>query len=94
MAAEITKALRASDVVIVFLSRKAINKAGYLQKEIKNALDIADEQPEDAIFLIPLKLEECEVPERLSRWQWVNFFEEGGYERLMRTLQKRAETIS
>jgi hypothetical protein len=60
-------------------------------KEITIALDVADEQPEDTIFLIPVRLEECSVPDRLSRWQWVNLFEARGYERLRRALQVRAE---
>jgi formylglycine-generating enzyme required for sulfatase activity len=90
---EILRAVRAADVVIVCLSRASITKAGYVQKEIKFALDVADEQPEGAIFLIPLRLEACEVPERLSRWQWVNLFDDSGYERLMRSLRVRAETL-
>jgi formylglycine-generating enzyme required for sulfatase activity len=85
---EISKAVRASGVVIVCLSRRAVNKAGYIQKEIKFALDIADEQPEGKIFLIPVKLEECVIPERLSRWQWVNLFEKSGYVKLMHALHK------
>lgn len=84
---EISRAVRTSDVIIVCLSPKAINKSGYVQKEIKYALDIADEQPEDKIFLIPLKLEECDVPERLHRWQWAELFKENGYERLMRAIR-------
>ena len=88
---EIPKAVRSSDAVIICLSRKAITKAGYVQKEIKYALDVADKQPEGAIFLIPLRLEECEVPKRLRRWQWVNLFQEKGYERLLRALRERAE---
>ena len=91
---EIPKAVKTSDVVIVCLSHKAINKSGYVQKEIKFALDKAEEQPEDTIFLIPLKLEECDVPERLQRWHWVNLFEEKGYERLMSSLRFRAGTIT
>lgn len=91
---EIPKAVRQSDVVIVCLSRGSINKAGYVQKEIKFALDVADEQPQGTIFLIPLKLEECEVPERLSRWQWVNLFSPDGYERLVRALQVRAASLA
>jgi hypothetical protein len=56
-------------------------------------LDVADEQPEGAIFLIPLRLEECQVPDRLSQWQWVNYFDERGYERLLQALRKRAEDV-
>ena len=75
---EISRAVRKANIVIVCLSRNSITKAGYVQKEIKDALDVADEQPEGTIFLIPLKLEECEAPDRLSRLQWVNYFDENG----------------
>jgi hypothetical protein len=90
---EIPSAVQHSDVVIVCLSPTAITKAGYVQKEIKYALDVAEEQPERTIFIIPLKLEACDVPRRLRRWQWVDFFEEHGRERLMRALQARAKQI-
>jgi hypothetical protein len=89
----IPKAVRSSDIVLVCLSTGAITKSGYVQKEIKYALDVADEQPEGTIFLIPLKLEQCEMPERLCRWQWVNFFEDNGYERLMRALRIREKEL-
>lgn len=91
---EITRAVRASDLVIVCLSQKSVTKVGFVQKEIKYALDVAEEQPEGSIFIIPLKLEECDVPERLRRWQWVNLFESDGYERLYLTLQVRADEIN
>lgn len=91
---EIMKAVRNADVVIVCLSQGSINKAGYIQKEIKYALDVADEQPEGTIFLIPLKLEECAIPERLRRWQWVNYYEDKGYKRLLDALRVRASTLA
>jgi formylglycine-generating enzyme required for sulfatase activity len=90
---EIPKAVRASDVVIVCLSRGSVTKEGFVQKEIRFALDVADEKPEGAIFLIPARLEECDVPERLRRWHWVNLYEAKGYERLMRALRARAEAL-
>ena len=90
---EIQQAVRTSDVVVVCLSHNSINKTGYVQKEIKFALDIADEQPEGAIYLIPVKLEQCDVPRRLQRWQWVDLFEKKGYDRLMSALLIRARTL-
>jgi hypothetical protein len=90
---EITSAVKRSDVVIVCLSSSSISKTGFVQNEIKYALDAADAQPEGTIFLIPLRLEECEIPDQLSRWQWVNYFEETGYPRLMMALSKRAESL-
>lgn len=90
---EITRAIRGSDAVIVALSEASINKRGYVQKEIQMALDVADEQPEGAIFLIPVRFERCVVPDRLSRWQWVNLYEPGGSVQLMRALATRAATL-
>jgi outer membrane protein assembly factor BamD (BamD/ComL family) len=90
---EIPKAVRESDVVVVCLSNKSITKEGYIQKELKFALDIANEKPEGTIFLIPARLEECEVPARLGSWQWVDLFEPDGYERLMRSLRLRADKL-
>jgi hypothetical protein len=49
---------------------------GYLQREISEVLQVADEHPEDSIFVIPARLEPCDVPERFRRWQWVDLFEE------------------
>lgn len=90
---EIPKAIKESDVVIVCLSEKSVNKEGYVQKEIKFALDVADEKPEGTIFIVPARLEECAVPDRLSTYHWVDLFAEDGYGRLMRALRLRADKI-
>jgi hypothetical protein len=90
---EIPKAVRDSDVVIVCLSRDSVNKKGYVQREIKFALDVADEQPEGTVFIIPLRLEECDVPDRLNRWQWVDLHHERGYERLVKALRERTKSL-
>jgi len=87
---EISKAVRSADVVLVCLSRLSVNKQGFVRKEIKFALDAADEKPEGAVFIIPVRLEDCEVPERLKRWQWVNPFEREGYNKLLRALSLQA----
>jgi hypothetical protein len=91
--AEITAAVKASHVVIVCLSHTAVTKAGFAQKEIKMALDVADHQPEGTIFMIPARLEDCTVPDRLSKWHWVNLYADGGYQKLVDALNKRAKDI-
>lgn len=91
---EITAAVRKSDIAIVCLSRDSINKKGFVQKEIKHALDVADERPEGRIFIIPLKLEECDVPLRLGHLQWVNLFEENGYEKLLASLRTMSGDVA
>jgi hypothetical protein len=51
---------------------------------------VIDEKPEGSIFLIPARLEECSLPDRLSGRQWVDLFQENGFERLLKSLQAYA----
>jgi rod shape-determining protein MreB and related proteins len=90
---EISKAVRESDLVLVCLSKNSVTKRGVVQKEIKFALDVASELPEGIIFVIPIRLEECDLPERLKELHWVNLFEETGFERLTKTLEHRASSL-
>jgi outer membrane protein assembly factor BamD (BamD/ComL family) len=90
---EIPRAVRESDVVVVCLSNKSITQEGYIQKEIKFALDFAEEKPDGTIFIIPARLEDCPVPEKLSRWHWVDLFEENGYVKLLSSLKLRADIV-
>jgi tetratricopeptide (TPR) repeat protein len=89
----IEDAVRASEAVVVCLSHGSVNKEGFLQKEIKLAIDVADEKPEGTIFVIPLRLEDVAVPRRLRELQWANLYEDGGYERLVAALRDRAERL-
>jgi hypothetical protein len=91
---EIRGALRSAHVVLVCLSRKAVTKSGFVQKEIKLVLDIADEQPEGTIFVIPVRLEECDVPDRLKKWQWVDIFTSIGVTRVIAALKRRAQDLN
>jgi tetratricopeptide (TPR) repeat protein len=90
---EIRKAVRATHLVIVCLSRNSITKEGYIQKEIREALDVAQEKPPGTVYIIPLRLEDCNVPERLKGYHWLNYYEERAYERLMKSLMKRAREL-
>jgi TIR domain/Sulfatase-modifying factor enzyme 1 len=89
---EIRRAVRESDVVVVCLSNQ-FNQAGFRQKEVRLALDTAMEKPEGEIFIIPARLEECDSPESLRKWHWVDLFEDDGHEMLMRALRVRAFKI-
>jgi len=91
---EIPNAIHSSDVVIVCLTKNSIDKEGYIQKEIKFALDKALEMPDEHVFLIPAKLEECEVPNSLSKYQWVNLYEKNDYTRLLKSLRLRGQQLS
>ena len=84
---EIKKAIKRSDIVLICLSNTSLSTSGYLHKEIKLALDASDEKPEGAIFIVPARLENCNVPDRLKKWQWVDLFAQQGYEKLVLSLR-------
>lgn len=85
--AEIKKAVRNSDVILVCLSPSSITKQGFVQKEIRMALDVADEKPDGMIFIIPALLKACAVPDRLRQWQWIDLYKPRGYSKLLTSLR-------
>ena len=71
---EIEKAVESSDVVLVCVSSTSVAKEGYVQKELRQVLDIALEKLDGAIFIIPIRLDECELPRKLKDKQALDYF--------------------
>jgi len=91
---EIYKAARDADAIIICLSKISVAKDGYVNKEIRRALDAADEKPEGAIYIIPLRLDDCNPSfERLKKIQWLDYFTSTAHEKLTRSLRLRADTL-
>ena len=93
---EIEKAVEAADVIIVCLSKGSTTKEGYVQREIRISLDYADYKPEGTLYIIPVRLEECEPPRRLRSWQYADYFEgqrERAFQRLLVSLKRRIESL-
>jgi hypothetical protein len=89
----IKSAIEDSHVVLVCLSRKSIVRQGFYHKEIRYALEVADEQPEGAIYLIPTRLEECDIPQNLEELHYVELFKDSGYAKLLNALTIRANDV-
>jgi hypothetical protein len=87
---EIRKAILKSDVVIACLSRGFNKQKGFRHEELKIALEKANLIPEDEIFIIPVRLEICDMPESLRHLHRVDLFERGGYKRLIHALREHA----
>src|SRR5260370_23971513 len=62
----IERAIEISDAFVACFSTRSIVKRGQFQSELRYALDCARQLPLDQTFLIPVRLEECAVPRRLS----------------------------
>jgi len=84
--------IRSARFVIACLSQSSINKRGYVQREFRLALDNCQEIPGSSSFLIPLRLDACEVPDlrvgtlNLKDLQWLDAFAEGSFAALLKSL--------
>jgi len=86
---EIPRAIRESGVVLVFLSKVSVSKRGYVQKEFRLALRELEEIPEGEIFIIPIKVGECEVPTRFRRFQWIDIERDDATEKVFDAIRTR-----
>lgn len=94
----VIEAVRHSHAVIIFLSSIAIRTEGFFHKELKLALDTAAEKPDGTIFIIPIRLDVCDVPDRLQPYQYVDYFGDEDhkslvYSSLIAALKIRAENL-
>jgi len=90
--------VRKSHAVIIFLSNEAVASEGFFQREIRLALDTAAEKPDGTIFIIPIRLDDCNVPEMLKKYQYVDYFgsienKERVYASLIASLKLRAANL-
>ena len=83
---EIRRAISNTDFIIILVSRKVHAKRGYIQREIRMALDIAQEIPADQAYLIPVRIEDCEIPEDIARYQCCDLFRDEGATRLVEAM--------
>ncbi|MCP4140569.1 MAG: TIR domain-containing protein [Chloroflexi bacterium] len=90
---EIYKAFNAADVIIACLSKESVAKEGYVQREFKRALSYAEEKPDGTIYVIPVRLDECTLPRKLNKYQWVDYFASNAQEKLLQSLKIRAENL-
>jgi CheY-like chemotaxis protein len=86
---QVRQAVQRSRHVLACVSRSSLTDRGYLPGPLHEAVEVADQQPEGATFLLPVRLEPCPIPQRLARWQWVDLFTAAGYERLLATVRAR-----
>jgi len=79
--AEVDKAIRDSSYFIALFSSQSVDRIGYVQKELKIALDKLELYPEGGVFLVPVRLDQCEPSyQRIKRIHWIDLFPESEYE--------------
>lgn len=89
---KIRAAIEGCSYFLFLLSENSLSKRGYVQSEVRAALDIASELPQDRIYLIPARVEHC-VPadDRFREIQWVDLYPvlDDGIAKLLRVIRRK-----
>ena len=82
---------------LALLSSESLSHRGYVQYEVRQALNVLQQVPSGSIYLIPARLDEC-VPRdpELQRINWVDLFPswDMGIEKILRALGIPVEELS
>ena len=89
----IKKAVDEADVVLFCLS-KEFNRLSALGSEWQFVLDAALRKKQGNIAVLPVRLEDCTVPQALKRWLTVDLQSLDGYEKLMLAMKLRADKVN
>jgi hypothetical protein len=69
---EVKKAIRQARFFVLLISRHSVNKRGFVQREIKEAIDVLRDFPTGSTFLIPARLDATEpIDDELRELNWV-----------------------
>ena len=75
----IRKNIRESDFFVALLSKKSGSRRGFVHSELNTALEVLKEFPEGQIYLIPVRLDDCQMPvDELTEIQYVDLFPDWG----------------
>jgi len=93
------KVLKSTDLALVFLSKQSLEQEGNLYREMRVLVDIQKEKPENSIFIIPVRLDACEIPQLLRSWYPVNFFtsydeREEAYLKILKSMESQLKRVS
>lgn len=82
---------RDANVVLIFMSQHSVFKRGFVQREANLALDRLNEMLPGDIYIIPIRLDDCDPPQQIKdRVQIIDNSRPDFWERLLAALRKAA----
>lgn len=98
---EIPKAIADAAVFLACISVQSCGKIGYVQNEFRRALAAFGERPPGSIYFIPVRLDECKLPDlripdlelSLKDIHWVDLWQNGGFERTVVALNQALDNF-
>jgi len=96
---KIKEAIKNSRFFMACLSNHSVSKNGYIQKELRMALNELEQKASDVIYFIPALIEDVSLPDinvgtiNLRDYQAAKIFNEEGLNRLIEHLKQQANII-
>jgi hypothetical protein len=87
------KAIRNSDFFLACLTKSSFESEGFFKQEVEWARDNLKKRHKNDIYLIPVKLEACEVPDSLRQFNWLDLYKQDGWNRLLKVLNPSRVTL-
>lgn len=91
----IRKAIREADFFLALISEKSNSRKGFVHREMREALEIMKEFPEDQIYIIPARLDECIIPfDELREIHYVDLFPDWqkGFESIVQVFESKSQS--
>lgn len=82
----IYKAIDECEIFLAILSNNSISRRGVIQKELKKALDKWDGMLPDDIYIVPLRIDDCPIPDLLKDLQVINWDNGKGRKKLLEAI--------
>ena len=80
-------AIEESKIFIAILSNNSVSRRGVLQKELKKALDQWEGMLPDDIYIIPIRIDDCPIPELLRHIQVLDWNNGKGESKLLEAIR-------
>jgi hypothetical protein len=87
---EIKRAVRNCRFFLPMFSSRSVEKRGYIQREFRLGIETLEEIPEDQIFIIPIRIDECQIPfDKLSKIQYQDMFPDWdrGFQKIIKVIK-------
>jgi hypothetical protein len=96
---KIREAIKESRFFLACISRNSVSKSGFIQKELRIALNELEQKPPGEIYFIPALIDEVELPNisvgtiNLRDYHAAKIYEESGLQKLITSLKKHIGII-
>ena len=92
---EIRRAISKAVIVVAFISNNSVNRRGYVQRELKIALDLMADKLVDDIFLIPVGLDDkTPIPDHLKHLHLVRASDANCHTKLVQAIEHQLQKLN